>query len=114
MNIAPLIGQTVYFSVEHLRLDLNSTTTEGYSSDIGLAAVLGNLQPSSPEMVALNNGAYGKAYTLFTTNSGILETDRLTTVSGSYTPVKVFIVKGRQNFDYGLAQHIELYLEETQ
>lgn len=101
-----------YVSVEHVSLDTGSTTKEGYLADIGLAAVHVNIQPASMELLALYGGAYGKAFTVFTTASGILETDRLTTVSGTGTP-KVYIVKGKMNFDYGQGQHIELYVEET-
>ncbi len=111
MSIANVFT-TKYVSVEHLALDSGSTTKEGFVADISLAAVPVNIQPSAPEVIALNNGAFGKAYTIFTTNSGILETDRLTTVSG--TDNKKYIVKGKQNFDYGLAQHIEYYVEEIQ
>lgn len=100
-----------YVSVEHLNLDAGSTTKEGYVADLGLAAVHVNIQPSAPEIIALNNGAYGKSYTLYTSVSGILETDRLTTVSGNNSTK--YIVKGKQNFNYGLGQHIELYLEEV-
>lgn len=100
-----------YVSVEHFVPDSNANQ-EGYVADLGLAAVAVNIQPSSPEVIALNNGAMGKAYTMFTTVSGILETDRLTTVSGSYSTK--YIVKGKQNFNYGLATHVELYVEETQ
>lgn len=110
MSIAPIFTSQ-YVSVEHLKLDSGSTTKEGYVADIGLAAVSVNIQPSSPETIALNNGAYGKAYTVFTTNSGILETDRLTTVSG--TNSTQYIVKGKQNFNYAIGQHIELYIEEV-
>src|SRR6185437_15687288 len=114
MAFANLLGQTFYVSVEHLNLDSGSTTKEGYVADLGLAAVACNIQPASAQVIALNNGAFGKAYTIYTTTSGILESDRLTTVSGCYTPAKVFIVKGKQEFSYGIAQHTELYIEETQ
>ena len=101
-----------YIKVEHLNLDIGNSNTEGYTVDVGLAAVKVNIQPSSPEVTVLYNGAFGKSYTMFTTNSGILETDRVTTVSGSYT--KVFIVKGKQYFNYSLGQHLELFLEELE
>jgi len=100
-----------YVSVEHLSPDSTNSNKEGYVADASLQAVLVNIQPSSPEITALNNGAYGKAHTVFTTNSGILETDRITTVSGSYTIQ--YIVKGKQYFNYGLGQHIELYVEQV-
>lgn len=112
MGFANLLNQTIYISVEHITVDGSGLSTEGYAFDLGLAAVPVNIQPSSSEVVMLYGGAYGKMHTLFTTASGILETDRLTTVSGSDTTQ--YIVKGKQNFNYGLAQHIELYIEETQ
>lgn len=102
-----------YVSVEHINLDTNSTTKEGYIPDPALAAVHVNIQPTSPYLTALYGGAYGKLYTVFTTVSGILETDRLTTVSGISATIK-YIVKGKQYFNYGLGQHTELYVEETQ
>ncbi len=100
-----------YVSVEHFKPDSGNANKEGYVADISLAAVPVNIQPSSPEITVLNNGAYGKGYTVFTTASGILETDRIATVSGNYSTA--YIVKGKQNFNYGLAQHVELYVEET-
>lgn len=114
MPQAPILNNT-YIKVEHLSLDSGNANTEGYVADAGLAAVPVNIQPTAPEMVALFGGAYGKAYTAFTsftTASGILETDRVTTVSG--TTSQVFIVRGKQNFNYGLARHLEFYLEETE
>jgi hypothetical protein len=102
-----------YVSVEHLTPDASNSNEEGYLADLGLQAVKVNIQPSSPEIIALNGGAYGKSYTVFTTASGILETDRITTVSGTQVS-KVFIVKGKQHFDYGIgAKHVELYIEEV-
>lgn len=100
-----------FVSVEHLQPDSTDANKEGFVADIGLAAVPVNIQPSSPEMTALNNGAYGKGYTIFTTNSGIRESDRLTTVSG--TTGTQYIVKGRQYFNYGLLQHVEIYAQEV-
>lgn len=102
-----------YVSVEHLNPDSGNANQEGYVADASLAAVAVNIQPSSPEVTVLNGGAYGKGYTLFTSVSGILETDRLTTVSGTI-PNTQLIVKGKQHFNYGYAQHIELYVEEVQ
>lgn len=99
-----------YFSVEHVNLDSGSTTKEGYVVDVGLGAVPVNIQPSSPDVSLLYGGAFGKMYTVFTTNSGILETDRLTTVSG--TSSTKYIVKGKQYFNYGMGQHTELYVEQ--
>lgn len=98
----------LYVSVEHFKLDVGSLSKEGYSPDASLLAVACNIQPTSPEIAALYGGAYGKAYTMFTTASGILESDRITVISGS----KSFIVKGKQLYNYGPIQHSEYYLEE--
>src|SRR5260370_34558371 len=92
-----------YVQVEHYTPDLVNSQTEGYIQDVGLQAVKVNIQPASAEIIALNNGAMGKTYTVFTTNSGILHTDRITTVSGVVgTPNGIqYIVKGRNFFNYG-------------
>ena len=84
-----MIYTNTYLSVEHLTPDAANADKEGYVSDAGLLGVAANVQPSSPEMLALNNGAYGKSSTIFTTASGILEGDRLT-LSGTTTQ---YIVK---------------------
>lgn len=94
--------------VEHLNVDSTNTNKEGYVSDAALQAVSGNIQPSSAEVIALYGGAYGKSYTLFTTASGILETDRLT-VSGT---TQKYIVKGKQYYGYAYMQHGEYHLEQ--
>lgn len=96
-----------YVSVEHLNLDSNNANKEGYVADMSLLHVSVNIQPTQPEMIALYGGAYGKAHTMFTTTSGILETDRVT-VSGTG---QQFIVKGKQIFDYQWGRHSEYYLD---
>lgn len=101
-----------FISVEHLNPDSNNANKEGFVADASMAAIPVNIQASSMELTALNNGAYGKGCTVFTTNSGILETDRITTVSG--TDTRQYIVKGRQIFDLQVGQHLELYVEEIQ
>jgi len=98
-----------YVKVEHLTQDQSNANTEGYVLDAGLAAVPCNIQPSTPDISVLYGGAFGKAYTLYTTVSGILETDRVTTVSGNNS--QKFIVRGRQLYNYGPMQHCEVYLE---
>ena len=99
-----------YISVEHLNPDAGNSNQEGFVSDLALQAVACNIQPSSMELTALNNGAYGKSYTIFTTSSGILETDRIT-VSGTGQKL---IAKGKQYFSYGFGQHVEIFCEEIQ
>lgn len=99
-----------YVSVEHLVKD-SGANTEGYVADLGLAAVPVNIQPSSKEVIALNGGMFGKSYTIFTTASGILETDRLTVVSGTYSTQ--YLVKGHEDYGYFDASHYELYVEKV-
>lgn len=99
-----------YVQVEHLNLDSNNTNKEGFAVDASLLAVPVNIQAASMEVTALNGGAYGKGYTLFTTNSGILDTDRLTTVSG--TDSTQYIVKGLERLDMFRCQHVEMYIEK--
>ena len=102
-----------YVNVEHLTVDSTNPNTEGYLLDQALLAVPCNIQPAEADVVALYGGAFGKMFTLFTTCSGILETDRITTVSGSYS--HQYIVKGKQHYDYGIGgAHTETLLEELQ
>lgn len=106
MNItAPLLNSD-FISVEHYTIQ--AANKQGYVADVGLSAVPCNIQPTEPEILALMGGAFGKGYTIFTTASGILEGDRLTS-SGTGD---IYIVKGRQNFNYTYAQHLELYVEK--
>jgi hypothetical protein len=100
-----------FISVEHLNPDSPSANTEGFVQDASLQAVPVNIQSSSKEVIALFGGAFGKSYTVFTTSSGILETDRITVVSG--TDNRQFIIKGKEMFDLQLGQHQELYVEEV-
>ena len=102
--------QNFYIKVEHLTLNPGSTTQESFTQDLSLQAVHVNIQPASKEVLALYGGAFGKAYTIFTTLSGILQTDRLTTVSGIGNPIQ-YIVKGREEYNYFLGQNFELYVE---
>ena len=111
-NLANLLGQTTFVKVSHLSLDYSDLNKEGFVDDISMMAVPINIQPASPYITAMNGGAYGKSFIGFTTASGILETDRLTTVSGMIT--KQYIVKGKMDYDYELSQHLELYIELIQ
>ncbi len=95
-------------NVEHLNPDADNANKEGYLPDLSLVGVKANIQPSTPEVVALYGGAYGKVYSMYTTASGILETDRVT-VSGTS---QKYIVKGKQNFNYSVLQHCHYILEE--
>lgn len=83
------------------------TTYSGYTfAGIKSAAVRVNIQPASPELTAMADGEMFKTFKAFTTNSGVVESMRLT-VSGtndSYT------VKGREKYDYAVGIHYELTL----
>lgn len=96
-------------TVEHLSPDSSNANQEGFVNDISLNGLAVNIQPTSPEVSALYGGAYGKVFTMYTTTSGILETDRVT-VSGTNDQ---FIVKGKQFFGYGVGIHGEYILEKT-
>lgn len=103
-----MILTNTFVAVEHFQPD-SDVNKEGYVPDTNLMAVACNIQPTAPEMVALYGGAYGKAYTMYTTVSGIRESDRVTQ-SGTTTK---YIVKGLQNFNYFNARHLEVYIEEV-
>lgn len=100
--------KNLFVTVEHLTRDSNNSNKEGFVSDAGLNGTYANIQPVNAETAILYQGAVGKLYSMYTTASGILETDRVT-ISGSTTK---FIVKGKQDFNYGPGQHVELVLEE--
>lgn len=57
---------------------------EDYQIIDGLRDVNLHIQPASNETVALVEGVFGKTYTIFTTQSGIKDGDRLT-ISGLFT-----------------------------
>ena len=65
-----------------------------------------NIQPMSAQMTILVDGVIGKTFTGFTTASGLTEGMRVT-ISGTQ---EQFIVRGRQNYDYGPLQHSEVTL----
>lgn len=94
-------------SVEHLSPDSNNSNKEGYLSDAALASISCNIQPSSMEVLALYGGAAGKMFSMYTTSSGILETDRVT-VSGINDK---YIVKGKEKFTYSTLQYSHYILE---
>jgi hypothetical protein len=65
-----------------------------------------NIQPASAELTIMSGGEVFKVFKAFTTNSGIVESMRVT-VSGTND---VYTVKGRERFDYGFLKHYELTL----
>lgn len=65
-----------------------------------------NIQPATPELTALVEGALGQTFQAFVAVSGIAIGDRVT-VSGTYD---IYTVKGVGNWNYGPIPHLELVL----
>lgn len=99
--------------VERLQKNLPSTDKEVFvtASGIGNAGYIAiNIQPASPELTAIADGQMFKTYKAFTTVSGVTETMRVT-VSGT---TQRYIVRGRENYDYGVNIHNELTLTKDE
>ncbi len=95
--------------VHRIQPDSNNTNKESYQAYAPLANIALNVQPASPEDTVIAGGAFGQAYTAFTTASGILEGDKLVLQSTG----EVYIVRGKSNWmSPDLAPHIELLLTE--
>lgn len=83
------------------------TAFSGFSGPNGpTSAVRMNIQPMGAQMSMILEGVIGKSFTGFTSASGVTEGMRVT-VSGTN---QQYIVRGRQNFDYGPLQHSEVTL----
>ena len=95
--------------VYRLQTDSGDSNKEQYQVYTPLADIAINIQPAQAEDVVIAGGAFGQAYTAFTTQSGILEGDKLIDqVLGD-----VFFVKGKSNWmTPSLSPHIELLLTE--
>lgn len=70
------------------------------------SAIRMNIQPMTAQQTLLVEGEIGKSFLGFTTASGLNEGMRVT-ISGTN---QQFIVRGRQNYDYGPLQHNEVTL----
>lgn len=102
-----LLDKMVFVS----RLDKNNPVSDQevyvtHSGFGGTAAAKINIQPASPELTAIADGEVFKTYRAYTTASGIVETMRLT-VSGTND---IYVVRGREVYDYGIQTHYELTL----
>lgn len=91
------------------RLSPNSDNSdkEAYATITPIGVKM-NVQPASPELVAITDGALGRTYQAWTTYSGIQNGDRVT-LSGTS---KVFIVKGVKDWYFPPIPHLELVLFE--
>lgn len=80
---------------------------EGYVAHPGFPSGIPiNIQPASPEFIALHEGVQGKMFRGFTSSSGVVE-GFLLTLSGTS---QRYVVRGRDAYFYGLGQHAELTL----
>lgn len=68
-----------------------------------------NIQPAGAEFNDMSEGMFYKIYKVFTTASGIAETDRITEVATG----KKYVVRGRENYSGLLAPHYELVAESV-
>lgn len=93
-------------SVEHLATSVSGQMT--YQPHPGFAFVPMNIQPMAADFRSMSEGIYSKLFKAFTTASGIVETYRLT-VSGTTTQ---YIVRGREDYGFGVLPHYELILEK--
>lgn len=84
--------------------DSDNNDKEAYAVYIAGAPI--NIQPASPELIAISEGALGQTYKAFTTVSGVQIGDRIT-VSGVNDH---YIVRGVDDWNWGMLPHIELVL----
>lgn len=92
-------------SIDRLLPD-SDTDKESYQAVGNYQAVKMNIQPASPELTAVVEGAYGQTFRAFVTVSGIKIGDRVT-VSGTG---QRYIVKGLDNYYWGPIPHLEIVL----
>jgi len=88
---------------------------ENWQPVSGLQNIEANLQPASPEDVAITGGVFGKTYTMYTTHSGINDGDRVT-ISGLFTDGitlnKELEVGGVGNWSFQPLPHFEITCTE--
>lgn len=94
-------------SISRLQKDVDNTDKESYQPNLALQSVSCNIQPASPEQVAMMDGLYSQSFICFTTESGIMVGDKAIQESNG----QLFRVKGREDWDMtDLIPHIELTL----
>lgn len=69
-------------TIQRLTKDVDNADKEMYQPNLALTSVKCNIQPASPEQVAISDGVFGQTFACFTTESGLLTGD-LATVSGT-------------------------------
>lgn len=95
-------------AVQKLQLDISDTDKEQYKADLGLTAVPAHIQPADAEYTVIAEGVFGKTYRMFTTNSGVLDTDKITDNTNS----RSYVVRGREDWSMQPLPHYEFTLVE--
>lgn len=102
-------------------VDVYREKKNGSNTQIGLdtkilSGLKLNIQPASNESIVVSEGAFGKTYTAYgqTSTSGIMESDKIVTISGTRFAGRNFIVKGKKNWIVGgPLDHMEFTLFES-
>lgn len=102
-------------SIQRLQALLGNSNKEEYSEVEAMQNLQVNVQPASSETVAITGGIFGKTYSVYTTQSGIKDGDRLT-VSGLFgdglTLNKQLDVKDVGDWSFGPLPHFEIICTE--
>lgn len=93
-------------AIERLNVTVGDSDKEEYAAVGNMQSVRINIQPATPELTAITEGAYGQTFRAFVSVSGILIGDRLTDNGNG----KKFIVKGVHDWYNALIPHLELVL----
>jgi hypothetical protein len=100
-----------YASISRMVVTSGDTNKESYQNVSGLEALRVNVQPSSPETAAITEGIYGKTYTIFTSQAGVKDGDRIT-ISGAFidgfSVNKSLQIANVRNEYYGPIPHFEI------
>ena len=103
------ILQDAVVSIYRLTKDADNADKEQYQANAALASVKCQIQPATASETAIAEGVFGKTYTMFTTESGIKEGDKVVLADTG----EIFRVKGIMNWaDIDLIPHYEMTLVE--
>lgn len=95
-------------AIQRLKDDTDDSDKEQYQTNEALQAVKCQIQPASPAATAVAEGIFGQTYMMFTSESGILEGDKVT-VSGTG---EIYRVKGIEDWSMDPVPHFEITLLE--
>lgn len=93
-------------SIARLTQSSSNSNKESYVTVPTLSIIGINIQPASPQLIAVSEGVYGETYQAFTSVGGIKVGDQITVsgIAGNY------IVKGVQDWQQAPIPHLELVL----